>query len=109
MKTILKNSFYYLLAIYSVLVLLIAMGIFSKYSIQFHILALIIGLLGITLLWNTKDKVFKSKTKKNLQYTLLTIGILLVIFIRIIPFIGNSIPLGYDAGIYKYGILLVIC
>jgi len=100
MKTTLKNSFYQLIGIYTLVILLISLGLFWKYSFQFHFLGLIIGILGITII----SKKEELKLNKKLHYSLLTFGLLLTFIVRFIPYLNNKIPLGYDAGIYKYGI-----
>ncbi|MDP1728794.1 MAG: glycosyltransferase family 39 protein, partial [archaeon] len=100
MKQILKNSFWQLITIYTAIVVLIALGFLSKYSIQFNILAIIIGIIGAFSLNKEKD----IKLNKKFHYILLAIGIILILILRIIPYLNNSIPLGYDPGLYKYGI-----
>ena len=101
-KQIAQNSFYQLLVIYAVIVILIAVGIFHKFSLQFHILAIILGIIGIAVL---PDSVSTEKTKnKKLHYAILIIAIIFLTTARIIPYLDSQIPLGYDAGIYKYGI-----
>ena len=100
MKRILKNSLYQLLVVYTILIVVISLGFLSKFTLQFHIFAVILGILSIPIINNFKE----IKINKNLHITLITIAIILIFIIRIIPYINNSIPLGYDAGIYKYAI-----
>lgn len=102
MKNILKNSFYQLLTIYSFLIILIAIGLFWKYSLQFHVLALFIALFGVLILH--KEQLSSINLNKKLHYSLFCLAVFFIIFLRTIPYFNNSIPLGYDAGIYKYGI-----
>jgi hypothetical protein len=99
MKTTLNNTFYQLIALYAITILLISLGLFWKYSLQFHIAAIIIAILGISTI-----KTNKLKINKKLHIILLILAILFLLTIRIIPYLNNQIPLGYDAGIYKYGI-----
>ncbi len=96
MKQTLNNTFLQLTLIYSIVILLITLGIFWKYTLQFHIAAIIIAILGVTIIKPIKE------SKNN--YILSILAILLILIYRIIPYINNKIPLGYDAGIYKYGI-----
>ena len=103
MKTIIKNSFYQLLAIYTAIILVIALGFLGRYALYFNILALIIAILGISII-NVKPLDKESKLNNKLHFTLILIAIILILAFRIIPYINNSIPIGYDAGIYKYGI-----
>ncbi len=139
-KSILENSFYQLLAVYTVLVLLASLNLFWKYTLHFEIFAVILAILGIVILskptetpQNNKSHNLKSfyklvltpeqaldtepllpqsklwgitinKLPKIVHYILFTLAILLILLFRVIPYLGNSIPLGYDAGIYKSGI-----
>ncbi len=101
-KQILQKSFYQLLVIYAILVLLISLNLFWKYSLQFQIFAFIIAILGITII--SKEKLSKKQFNKKFHYILFALAIILIILFRTLPYISNSIPLGYDTGIYKYGI-----
>jgi hypothetical protein len=101
-KQIIQSSFYQLLFVYAILVLLIALSLFWKYSLQFSIFALIIAVMGLVII-SREDKELRPLNKK-LHYALFVLAILLIIVFRFIPYIDNSVPLGYDAGIYKYGI-----
>lgn len=167
---IIRQSFYQLLVIYSVLVLLSSFNLFFKYSLQMQVFAIIISLFGISIFIlkppqksaNNKDlnkfqknittkftklerNEFFSKNKKTkskhhkkdsqkplnpyldpdvfsennekkekdiysllnskiLHVILLIIALILIIFFRTIPYFNNDIPLGYDTGLYKYGI-----
>ena len=96
MKTILNNTFNQLIIIYTLLVLTISLGFLSKYTLQFHILAVILAIIGISSI--------KENNSNKTHYYLLAFAILAILALRIIPYINNSTPLGYDSGIYKYGI-----
>ena len=96
MKTILNNTFNQLIIIYTLLVLTISLGFLSKYTLQFHILAVILAIIGITSI--------KENNSNKTHYYILAFAILAILALRIIPYINNSTPLGYDSGIYKYGI-----
>ena len=110
MNKIFENSFYNLLVIYIILVVLISLNLFWKYTLHFEIFALILGILGITLVLNI-DKIEILKTLKDkinpsrkFMYLIMGIAVVLIFLFRVIPYFNNSIPLGYDAGIYKFGI-----
>ncbi len=94
MKEIIKTSFMQLLIIYTVLVFLISFGIFKKFAVHFEIFALIISILAVI-------SVDKEKNIKISKYWLILAFVLIFLF-RIMPYIHNSIPLGYDPGIYNY-------
>src|SRR3989344_3911673 len=100
MKETTKNTFYQLILVYAFFILLISLGFLNKLSLQFHILAFIIAFLGISIL----PKEIEEKSNKKYHYLFLISIILIIILIRTIPYINNSVPLGYDPGIYKYGI-----
>lgn len=102
-KSIAQNTFWQLLIVYIIFIFLIAIGFLGKYVLYFNILALIIAIFGISIL-NNKDKKSESNIPQKLQIALFILSIILIIIFRIIPYVNNSIPLGYDAGLYKYGI-----
>ena len=64
MNKIFENTFYNLLVIYIILVVLISLNLFWKYTLHFEIFALILGILGITLVLNI-DKIEILKTLKD--------------------------------------------
>lgn len=105
-----QSTFYQLLAVYTLLIILISLGFFWKYSLQFHVFAVIIAIFGISIISREKSDNTEKKEKerkpinKKFHYILFIVAVLFVILFRAIPYLSNSIPLGYDAGIYKYGI-----
>ncbi|MDO8517445.1 MAG: hypothetical protein Q7S33_04965 [Nanoarchaeota archaeon] len=102
MKNIFKQTFYQLLSVYTLLILAITFGLFFKYSLQFHIFAIVLAVFGITII--SKEELPKKQPNKKLHYILFALAIFLIILFRVMPYMGNSIPLGYDPGMYKYGI-----
>ncbi len=102
MRQILKNTFWQLIAVYTVLVVLISLNFFWKYTLHFELFALLLGILGIVLVWDTEDKPRHIKLNKKMHYVLFGLAIFLILLVRVIPYVDNSIPLGYDTGIYKY-------
>ncbi len=102
-KEILQNSFYQLVGIYTFLVLLISLNLFWKYSLQMSFFAVILAVLGITII-SKKEELSNKSPPKWIHYSLFALAIILIILFRTIPYLDNSIPLGYDTGIYKYGI-----
>ena len=90
-----KNTFTQLIILYTIAIILILINVLGKFSIQLNIASLIIALTAIPII---------KKTNLNLPDYLITIPIVLTLSLRLIPYINNSIPLGYDAGIYRYGI-----
>ena len=94
MKKTLSNTYIQLLAIYSVIILLISLNILKNLPLQLHIAAIIIAIIGGI---NNKE----GKLKEKLTYPLLALALLTTLILRIIPYLNNKIPLGYDAGIFK--------
>jgi hypothetical protein len=90
-----KNTFTQLITLYTIIIILILINILGKFSIQLNIASFIIALTAIPII---------KKTNLNLPTYLIAIPIVLTLALRLIPYINNTIPLGYDAGIYKYGI-----
>ena len=103
-KGIFSSTFWQLVVVYTALVVLISFSLFWKYSLHFELFAVVIAVIGAMALYHSEDDE-KEKLDKHLHYMLLALGILIVLTFRMIPYLnGNTIPLGYDAGIYKYGI-----
>jgi hypothetical protein len=90
-----RASFYQLLIIYTILVFLISLGTISKYAMHFEIFAVILAFFGALSIEKKEDEI-----KIPLILAVLPIAILLAF--RIIPYLNNEVPLGYDPGIYKY-------
>jgi hypothetical protein len=104
-KKTLQNSFYQLIAVYTLLIILISFNLFWKYSLQMSIFALVISILGISIISKpTNSQSNLTSRYRYLFYVLFALAIILIIGFRTLPYLGNSIPLGYDTGIYKYGI-----
>ena len=99
-KEIVGKSFYQLLLVYSALILAISLNLFWKYTYHFELFALIIAILGTFEIRRLNTK----SIDKRLLYSLFIFAIVLILLTRIIPYLDNNIPIGYDAGIYKYGI-----
>ncbi|MBI2629263.1 EpsG family protein [Candidatus Pacearchaeota archaeon] len=104
-QSIMESSFYQLLLIYFILVLMITFSLFYKYTIHMEVFALILGILGFFIIGkNIEEKTSRFLENKNFHYSLVVLALLLIFFLRAIPYMNNNIPLGYDAGIYKYAI-----
>lgn len=97
-----KHSFFQLLVIYTIVIVIISLGLFSKFTLHFEILALVLSILGVYLI--KSERLEKIKINDKIHYFLLGISLILVFLFRAIPYIKNKIPLGYDAGIYKFAI-----
>jgi hypothetical protein len=104
-KQIIGDSFYQLIFVYTILIFLLSLNFFWKYTFHFEIFALILGAFGYFIINKKKDSEKEEKvSNKKLHYFILGLAIILILLFRIIPYIGNPTALGYDSGIYKYGI-----
>jgi hypothetical protein len=80
--------------------------VFGKYALQFHIFAIFLGIVGGVLLGYSDGAGSEGRigVSKRIGYWIL-IGVLVFVFVlRVVPYLNNDVPLGYDAGIYRYGI-----
>ncbi len=106
LRSITQNSFIQLLIIYIILLGIFALGFLSEYTLHMEIFAVILGILGISIISKTSEdqKEGKFLENKTLYYSLIIFLLLLILLSRAIPYIGNDIPMGYDTGMYKYAI-----
>jgi len=82
------------MATYLIIVLAVTLGFDSEYQYQFHYYAIVLGVIGAY--------VIKEKNKIKISNYWILLPILVALLLRITPYLDNSIPLGYDPGIYKY-------
>src|SRR3989344_9459200 len=94
MKKILSYTFIILLIIYIIFITLSYFNIISKYTFHFEIFALLLAFLAIFI--------FRDNKKFKLNKFLILIPLILILTVRVMPYINNNTPLGYDTGIYKY-------
>ncbi|MBS3066697.1 EpsG family protein [Candidatus Pacearchaeota archaeon] len=102
-----SNTFYQLLIIYTILIIMITLSILTKYTIHMEIFALVIGIFGFFIIKNDiniKENDLKFLENKYMHYGLLIMALLIIFLLRAIPYMNNQIPLGYDTGMYKYAI-----
>lgn len=94
MRDVIRASFYQLLIIYTILVFLASIEIISKYTLHFEFFALILAILGAVSL--------ESKGEVRIPSVLIILAFAVILGSRLLPYMGNTVPLGYDPGIYKY-------
>lgn len=85
--------------LYFFLIFLASFGILYKYVLHFELFALVLGAFGAITIFSTK----KMEKKQKWLFALVFLSIALIFVFRAIPFANNSVPLGYDPGMYKYG------
>jgi hypothetical protein len=92
-KNTIKESYFHLITVFVIAVTFLKFNIISPYFINFVLFAVIIGFFGYSL---------SSKSQNiNLPFYLVYVAFFVALILRIIPYIGNSVPLGYDPGMYK--------
>ena len=94
MRNIIRRSYFYLLVVFLISVFLLEFKVISVYSLNFYIFAVILGCFGFFL--------ENEYTNYNFPQKLLFVAVILTLVLRIIPYFINSVPLGYDPGLYKY-------
>ena len=85
----------YLPVLYLILILLSFFSILPSSVIVYSIAAVVIAILFL---------IAREEKEIKLSKKFLILAFLIILTPKVIPYLGNSIPLGYDAGIYKYGI-----
>ncbi|MFC1648899.1 hypothetical protein ACFL1B_05570 [Nanoarchaeota archaeon] len=102
MREILERSFWQLFIVYALLIVAISFGRLFKYMLHFEIFAVIIAIAGVIGL-NIKSKKKAKEPKKwgKYEYALLALAVIIILVTRIMPYIDNTVPLGYDPGMYK--------
>jgi len=96
-----RETFWQLVVIYALAVVVVSLGVVSRFTLHFEIFALILGVLGIGLLGGSLGM---GRLNIKWKYVLIVLGVFLIVLFRVIPYIGNDVPIGYDSGIYKYAI-----
>ncbi|MCE8425095.1 MAG: EpsG family protein [Candidatus Methanoperedens sp.] len=89
-----RTSFNQLLIIYIVLVSLANLETFSKYILHFEIFAIALAVVGVLSL--------EKRDEIKIPSILMIIPFVIILASRLLPYLNNSVPLGYDPGIYKY-------
>jgi len=100
LQKILQLSFLQLCIVYGFLLLLVNLKYLSIYSINFILYSLFLAAIGSYVILKQKEKEDKKLTKISIA-ALLAFTLISLVF-RAIPYASNSIPLGYDPGLYKY-------
>jgi hypothetical protein len=94
-RFIMASSYYYLLLVFLAAVFALRLGLVSASFLNFGMLALMVGIFGFALDRNQTPSIAFPRV---LLYPALALSILF----RVIPYLNNSVPLGYDPGLYKY-------
>lgn len=98
-KDILNGSFYQIFLIYSLSTLLISLSLFSKYSLQLQILAIVIASFSLSIKPSKNINI-----SKNTYLALFFLSLFFILLIRLLPYTNSTVPIGYDSGLYKYAI-----
>jgi len=89
------DSTRYLPVLYLILILLSFFSILPSSVLIYSIAAVVIAILFL---------IAREEKEIKLSKYFLILAFLIILIPKVIPYLDNSIPLGYDAGIYKYGI-----
>jgi len=97
MRGVLQKSFWQLIVIYVILSVFITLNAVPRYAFHFELLALMIALIGgFSLDWPKES---------DEKYTwIIWVSAALIIILRILPYIHNTVPIGYDAAFYTAAI-----
>jgi len=94
-RGIIAQVYQYLLVLFVIAGLLTSLGILEQGSINLLFLAVVLGLVGVFL-----SPEIEAKSKLSTYW--LIVPLFLALGTRVIPYLNNKIPLGYDAGMYKF-------
>lgn len=102
-KKIIKMCYIQLAIIFTIAVFLKEIGVLPVYSIDFMLFTYALPFFAIPALLQAKEDEKYNEKYKIPHITIIILIIAFFIFsMRIIPYSNNSVPLGYDPGIYKY-------
>ncbi len=109
MKINFNEIFLVLATIYFFLVLLASFDLIGQYVLHFELFGVIVGIIGAIAILNKKPerifvrkKILQKESISTIIQIIFVLAIILILVTRIIPYTTNTIPLGYDPGIYKY-------
>lgn len=100
-KKIVESSFVHLLIIFTIVVLLNQLGMVHAWDINLKLFAYILPLFAIPALLALHKKKPSVPSARLVQLILLIL-FLTVFAARMVPYMENDIPLGYDPGFYKH-------
>lgn len=98
-KKIIESSYIQLAIIFTITIFLKEIGVLQVSSINFILFAFILPIFAIAALLRAGgDEIHKVRY----AVVIIVLIVLFVFIVRVIPYSNNSVPLGYDPGIYKY-------
>lgn len=95
---VIELSFFQLIMLFLLLVLLKELHIFSL-DISYQLLAYLLALFALPILLRFKPA--EERMSSGVWIILMAV-FLFALSVRLLPYIHSQVPLGYDAGIYKY-------
>lgn len=93
-KRIIQDSYAQLLAVFVVVVFLVSIGVLPDWRVNFLLFSIVLGVFGWTLI--------DSRKSVSIPSWLLWVAVSFALLTRIIPYIHNAVPLGYDPGWHKF-------
>ncbi|HWQ95899.1 MAG TPA: hypothetical protein VN368_00860 [Candidatus Methylomirabilis sp.] len=102
-KTIFVYTYVRLSLLFVIAVFLKEMHLLPEYFLNYILFGYLLPVFALPLIINIK-KADKSKKRIEPLYVYISISIIFIftLAIRFLPYLNNSIPLGYDPGYYKY-------
>jgi hypothetical protein len=88
-----RGSYFHLLAVFLLAVFLVSFTILPPWRYNLLFLAVVLGAFGIAL---------QPKGAVRIPVWLLWVALALALVVRILPYLDQSVPLGYDPGMYKF-------
>ncbi|MCD6398494.1 MAG: glycosyltransferase family 39 protein [Candidatus Aenigmarchaeota archaeon] len=100
---VLEDSYVQLLVLFVIVVLMYELGFVKGWNIDLKLFAYVLPLFALPVLFRIGGKREKEEFWNEKKVVLILLLLFVLVFgMRMIPYIGNSIPLGYDPGFYKY-------
>jgi len=99
-KKIIELFFLQLAIVYAVVLFLGLFVPYFRFFIRWEVFALILIIVGIPISLRHDIKI-DAKRLENIKVFVI-VAFMLALGLRTLPYINNDIPIGYDAGLYKY-------
>jgi hypothetical protein len=108
-KKIFVHTYIQLSILFVIFIFLKEIGLLPTYFLNFILFGYLLPVFALPLLIDFKiqDKIDRRARPIYIYLALVIIFVFILVF-RLLPYINNSIPLGYDPGYYKYTIDLYL-
>jgi hypothetical protein len=104
-KRIFLHSYLRLSILFVLAVFLKETGLLPAYFLNFILFGYLLPVFALPLIIDLKNQYMSGvRIKAIYLYMYMLIIFVFIIAVRLVPYINNSVPLGYDSGYYKYAI-----